>query len=70
MKGPQIFITDDCDAEKMLSDIWPATDQVLYLCIFHYLQCWRDGYGIPSMVLIKQIGSQLYTSFKVYVHKE
>ena len=33
MKTPQMFINDDCNAEKKaLRNIWPATDQLL--CIF------------------------------------
>ena len=37
--GPQVFITDDSEAEKnALKTIWPETTQLL--CIFHYLQCW------------------------------
>ena len=37
--GPQLFITDDSEAEKnALNNIWPEAKQIL--CIFHYLQCW------------------------------
>ena len=35
--GPQIFMTDDCDAERVaLAESWPSS--VLLLCIFHVLQ--------------------------------
>lgn len=37
--GPQLFITDDSEAEKnALANIWPEAKQLL--CIFHCLQCW------------------------------
>ena len=38
-QGPEVCITDDCDAERAaLKNTWPGT--ALLLCIFHYLQCW------------------------------
>ena len=38
-KGPQMFITDDCEAERnALKSVWPESVQLL--CIFHYLQSW------------------------------
>ena len=38
-KGPSMFITDDCDAEKnALKSTGPDSTQLL--CIFHYLQSW------------------------------
>ncbi len=38
-RGPEVCITDDCDAERAaLHNTWPETK--LLLCIFHYLQCW------------------------------
>ncbi len=38
-KGPAMFITDDCDAEKnALKSTWLHSTQLL--CIFHYLQSW------------------------------
>ena len=38
-RGPQMYITDDCVAEKKaLKSIWP--ESVQFLCIFHYLQSW------------------------------
>ena len=37
--GPQIFITDDAEAERnALRTTWPEATQLL--CIFHYLQSW------------------------------
>ena len=48
--GPQLFMTDDCDAEKgALSGVWPHS--VLLLCIFHVLQAmwswiWDAKHGI------------------------
>ena len=41
-QGPEVCITDDCDAERAaLKNTWLET--VLLLCIFHYLQCWGPG---------------------------
>ena len=38
-RGPLMFITDDCEAEKnALKTVWPESRQLL--CIFHYLQSW------------------------------
>jgi len=67
-KGPEMFITDNCDAEKnALRNLWPATDQLL--CIFHYLQCWwrwlwNSRHGIDEadrQPIIYLIRSLVYT---------
>jgi hypothetical protein len=40
-RGPDLFMTDDCDAEKRsLNSVWPSA--VVLLCTFHVLQAfWR-----------------------------
>jgi hypothetical protein len=51
-RGPDLFMTDDCDAEKRsLNSIWPSA--VVLLCTFHVLQAfWRwvlnTKHGIPA----------------------
>jgi MULE transposase domain len=51
-RGPDIFMTDDCDAEKnALSTVWP--ESIVLLCTFHVLQAvWRwvlnAKSGIPA----------------------
>ena len=59
--GPQVFMTDDSDAERnALSAVWP--NSVLLLCIFHVLQAqwtwlWDAKHGIaqtdkPALLLM------------------
>jgi hypothetical protein len=51
-QGPDLFMTDDCDAEKRsLNSVWPRA--VVLLCTFHVLQAfWRwvlnAKHGIPA----------------------
>ena len=52
-KGPDVCITDDCDAERAaLKNTWP--DTVLLLCIFHYLQCWWSWLWDSKHCIAKQ----------------
>lgn len=50
--GPNIFITDDCTAERTaLRNVYPSS--TLLLCIFHVLQAawrwlWDSKHGIPK----------------------
>ena len=71
-KGPSMFVTDDCDAEKnALRSTWPDSNQLL--CVFHYLQSWwkwlwDNRHGIadydrqPVMELIRKL---VYTTNEV-----
>ena len=46
MRGPSLFMTDDCSAEiSALAEVWPESKQIL--CTFHLLQAnWRWVYFI------------------------
>ena len=67
-KGPSMFITDDCDAERnALRSTWP--DSIQLLCVFHYLQCWwrwlwDSTHGIADVdrqPIMQQIRKLVYT---------
>ena len=52
-KGPKIFMTDDCAAERnAIKSVWPHA--VLLLCVFHLLQAlwrwlWDSDHKIPKL---------------------
>ena len=70
-KGPEVCITDDCDAERAaLRNTWP--DTTLLLCIFHYIQCWwtwlwNADHGIAKedrQPIIEIVKKKVYTPYE------
>lgn len=54
LSGPQVFMTDDCMAERRaLNEVFPAS--VLLLCVFHILQAtWRWLWNASHKIALKE----------------